>query len=285
MAVLLLTALQVLYLPPAPPRQPITDPMFASSPVRELRRQWDDCVFSVRQLILMNGVTEPDRASGMLDFCAEYEDQLTGALVAKFGFTKATSAMKKARVSADADLKKLALQVGEYVRAHPAPPPKPAPKPRYTVFANDTGCGSEYLTGTGASERALGFFYDKRDDNRFEPKGKLTFGFKDDNLLKELGNKRRSVRFSVTVGKAGSTGRKTLTSVPGVAFANEGYVVVVTDVAGALKQLVYPPADPKSFEISGPWANPVQFDAEDYGVLIGDVENCARKDGKWAKKN
>ena len=94
---LLFTVQMTGYLPPPPPRNPITDPMFAASPVRELRRQWDDCIHSMKTLAFMNGITDADRAAGLVDLCAEGEDILTGALVKKIGFKRATAGMVMAR--------------------------------------------------------------------------------------------------------------------------------------------------------------------------------------------
>ena len=283
MSVALLLAAQVTgYLPPPPPRSPITDPMFAASPVRELRRQWDDCVHSVGQLILMNGITDPARASGMLVMCVEYEDQLTGAVVRRYGLTKATRAVNKARQEAEEELRNYSQQIASYARSQPSPAPKAAPKPVYTVAPNETGCGSEYVTGSGASERVLGFVYDRSDDRRGSG-GRLTFAFVEPSFSGWLAGKRRPIRFSMTITNGKDFVPARVSNVRGEAFTHNERVIVVTPFEGAVSDNMVPAPLLESVEISGPWA-PVQFEATKFNQMVGDVQNCARQVGSWQAK-
>jgi hypothetical protein len=84
-------------LPAAPPRNVITDPMFAAAPIRELRRAWDDCTWGMTQTMLVNGRSEDEAAQWVFAGCADEESKLTGALVRKFGFKAGNEAIDRAK--------------------------------------------------------------------------------------------------------------------------------------------------------------------------------------------
>ena len=267
------------YLPPPPPRKPITDPMFAGSPIRELRRQWDDCAHSVRQIVLMNSITDPNRAAGMLDFCAEYEDQLTGALVNRYGFNRANAAMQKARRTVELDLRNFALQVDAYVKSQPPPPPKPVEKPAYTVETNQTGCISDYTTGSGADERALLYVYDRKDDDRLDSRGKLIFAFRDPTLAQTLSANRKSLRFDLLITGYGSSQTR-LKGLLGQAWLLEGRVAIMTNFANELESSMM---NAQRVTLGRPTQAAHEFEASKFSQMVGDVRNCARKLGPWSQ--
>jgi hypothetical protein len=69
----------------------------------------------------------------------------------------------------------------------------------------------------------------------------------------------------------------------GEVFSHNGYAILVSDFAGELQENMGAPLR-KSVEISGPWEAPIQFDAEEFSQMVGDVHNCARKVGAWEPK-
>jgi hypothetical protein len=93
-------------LPIAPPRASITDPKFAASPIRELRRAWDDCTWGMVQAMLMNERTKAETVQWVFGGCADEESRLTGALVRKYGFNVGNAAMERAKQELRAQIEK-----------------------------------------------------------------------------------------------------------------------------------------------------------------------------------
>ena len=282
MSVALIFAAQMVgYLPPPPPRRPITDPMFAASPIRELRRQWDDCVYSMQQIALMNGITDEGRAAGMVGLCIEYEDQLTGALAKRFGMSKANTAMSKARKAAETEMRSFARRLDAYVKAQPPPPPKVTPKPAYDVEPHDAGCGSEYLTGSGDTERALGFFYDRAHDNQLSTRGMISFAFREPTLARTLSEKPRRLRYDLLFKKLNGNTTTRLSGVQGRAWLYKDQVIIATDLSDRLNEEMMSAAL-DTVTISGSWGTAHEFEATKFSQMVGDVQNCARKEGAWS---
>lgn len=80
-----------------PPRPPITDPMFAASPRRELRRQWDDCTWRMVEVMVGNHRGQEEATKWVFAACADAESLLTGEMVRQFGYSRGTEAMQRAR--------------------------------------------------------------------------------------------------------------------------------------------------------------------------------------------
>jgi hypothetical protein len=71
--------------------------MFAPSPQRELKREWDSCVDTVADLVIAQGGTLDQIRQLAFGGCADEESRLTGAMVREFGYERGNRAVQDAR--------------------------------------------------------------------------------------------------------------------------------------------------------------------------------------------
>lgn len=73
--------------------------MFAASPQRELRRDWEECMNTAAYLMIGSGKTINEIRALLQIGCAEQESRLTGAMVREFGYDRGNSAVASLRAS------------------------------------------------------------------------------------------------------------------------------------------------------------------------------------------
>lgn len=74
--------------------------MFAASPQRELRREWEQCAGTVIYLAVAQGKSAEETRSLVTLGCADQESRLTGAMVREYGYDLGNGAMERLRASA-----------------------------------------------------------------------------------------------------------------------------------------------------------------------------------------
>jgi hypothetical protein len=77
--------------------------MFAASPQRELKREWDTCIAAIATGVVANGKTVEDFKGYAFPLCADQESKLTGWMVREFGFQRGNAAVKWAKQKAIAN--------------------------------------------------------------------------------------------------------------------------------------------------------------------------------------
>jgi len=80
-------------------QQPEWERLFAASPQRELRREWDSCVGNVAELIIAQGGTLDQVQQLAFGGCADEQSRLTGAMVREFGYERGDRAVRNARAA------------------------------------------------------------------------------------------------------------------------------------------------------------------------------------------
>lgn len=78
-------------------RQQEAERMFAASPQRELKREWDSCVNTVAELIIAQGGTLEQVRQLAFGGCADKESRLTGAMVREFGYDRGNRSVQGIR--------------------------------------------------------------------------------------------------------------------------------------------------------------------------------------------
>jgi hypothetical protein len=261
------------WLPSPPPRNPIIDPVFAASPIREFRRAWDDCIGEVKQLVLINGLTDEKAALNLMTTaCADYDDRLTGALVNKFGYGKATRSMAKARQQATSSMREYLKQVGALSAQTPSPTPRAVAKPLWTTTKLPNGaCESTYVTGSGGYRRKILF---QSRGSGLSSSGTIGFVFPSSAVPDVPVSKSRAISFNMII-RSTSGADTDLRAIRGGLGQDAGEAYVVTKYGEKVRSSIETAPSITTITIFGDWwPDPVEFPAKGLSAMVGDTLSC-----------
>jgi hypothetical protein len=80
--------------------------MFAPSPQRELKREWDKCIAAFSLGVVANGESLEEFSQLAFPLCSDQESKLTGWMIREFGFERGNAAVKWAKERALADTRR-----------------------------------------------------------------------------------------------------------------------------------------------------------------------------------